>query len=128
MYLGTAQNLTSRKGIEERVLSTIQTRFVLSSLYLIHNSHIPHLQGGDEEKFKLVVEAHSVLSDPRRRDRYDMGEDEDGMSDSSGMGNMNQMDLAELFAQFHGGGGFGGGFTHTSFGGGGSRQTHGFPY
>ena len=39
-------------------------------------------QGGDEEKFKLVVEAHGVLSDPRRRERYDLGEDEDGLSDS----------------------------------------------
>ncbi|KAG2042760.1 hypothetical protein BDR03DRAFT_990382 [Suillus americanus] len=35
-------------------------------------------KGGDEEKFKLVVEAHAVLSDPQRRERYDMGEDEDG--------------------------------------------------
>ncbi|GLB41504.1 putative TPR-like protein [Lyophyllum shimeji] len=74
-------------------------------------------KGGDEEKFKLVVEANAVLSDPRRRERYDMGEDEDGMTDSSGMGGgmggMSQADLAELFAQFSGGpfggGGFGGG-------------------
>lgn len=76
------------------------------------------LKGGDEEKFKLVVEAHGVLSDPRRRERYDMGEDEDGMSEGpgGGMGGMSQMDLAELFAQFHGGGG--------GFGGGGGRQSH----
>ncbi|KIM90142.1 hypothetical protein PILCRDRAFT_811871 [Piloderma croceum F 1598] len=74
-------------------------------------------KGGDEEKFKLVVEAHSVLSDPRRRERYDLGEDEDGM------GGMNQMDLTEIFAQFHSGGGFGG------FNSGGPRgQTHGFPF
>jgi DnaJ family protein C protein 7 len=85
-------------------------------------------KGGDEEKFKLVVEAHSVLSDPRRRERYDLGEDEDGMSDSSGMGGMggmSHMDLAELFAQFHGGGG--GGFS--SFGGGAGRaHSHGFSF
>ena len=86
----------------------------------IPNTHIVYFQGGDEEKFKLVVEAHGVLSDPRRRERYDLGEDEDGMSDS-GMGGMNQMDLAELFAQFHGGGGFSGGFTS-----GGRGQQHGF--
>jgi DnaJ family protein C protein 7 len=30
-------------------------------------------KGGDEEKFKLVVEANAVLSDPQRRERYDMG-------------------------------------------------------
>ncbi|KAI0058879.1 protein prenylyltransferase [Artomyces pyxidatus] len=75
-------------------------------------------KGGDEEKFKLVVEAHAVLSDPRRRERYDLGEDEDGSMDSSGMGGgmhgMNQADLANMFAQFGGGGGF-------AFGGGGPR-------
>ncbi|KAL6297874.1 protein prenylyltransferase [Sparassis latifolia] len=76
-------------------------------------------KGGDEEKFKLVVEAHSVLSDPRRRERYDMGEDEDGGNNGmGGMGGMHPMDLSELFAQFHAqSGGFtGGGFQ--SFGGG----------
>ncbi|KAJ7132172.1 hypothetical protein C8R44DRAFT_829450 [Mycena epipterygia] len=78
-------------------------------------------KGGDEEKFKLVVEANAVLSDPQRRERYDMGEDEDGMSESSGMNGMNGMDLSELFAQFHGGGGgFGGGFP----GGGGFQSGH----
>jgi hypothetical protein len=35
------------------------------------------VQGGDEEKFKLVVEANAVLSDPHKRERYDMGEDSD---------------------------------------------------
>ncbi|KAJ7027927.1 hypothetical protein C8F04DRAFT_964716 [Mycena alexandri] len=76
-------------------------------------------KGGDEEKFKLVVEANAVLSDPQRRERYDMGEDEDGMSESSA-GMHGGVDLSELFAQFHGGGGgFGGGFGGGGFGGGG---------
>lgn len=71
-----------------------------------------------------------MLSDPQRRERYDMGEDEDGMSESSGMGGMNGMDLSELFAQFHGGGGsFGGGFGGGGFGGGmhshGGGRSHG---
>lgn len=74
-----------------------------------------YLQGGDEEKFKLVVEANSVLSDPRKRERYDNGDDEDGGMDG-GMGGMGGVDLSELFAQFHGGGG---GFPGASFGGGG---------
>ncbi|KIY51902.1 protein prenylyltransferase [Fistulina hepatica ATCC 64428] len=89
-------------------------------------------KGGDEEQFKLVVEAHAVLSDPERRQRYDLGEDEDGMS--NGMGGMPAgMDLSELFAAFQGrafggdfggGGGFDGGFggfsggTYSSFHGG----------
>ncbi|KAJ7746729.1 hypothetical protein DFH07DRAFT_962814 [Mycena maculata] len=85
-------------------------------------------KGGDEEKFKLVVEANAVLSDPQRRERYDMGEDEDGMSDGSGMGGgMNGMDLSELFAQFHGGGGGfspGGGFGGGGFSGGFSGGSH----
>ncbi|EED80259.1 predicted protein [Postia placenta Mad-698-R] len=83
-------------------------------------------KGGGEEKFKLVVEAHSVLSDPARRECYNMGEDEDGMGSDmgsmGGMGSMSPMDLSELFAQFHGGSGFGGGV----FGDGGSGRRSGF--
>jgi len=79
-------------------------------------------KGGDEEKFKLVAEAYAVLSDPQRRERYDAGEDEDGMdSGMGGMGGMSPMDVAELFAQFHG---RGGSFRQSSFGG----HSHGFPF
>ncbi|PPQ76436.1 hypothetical protein CVT24_013314 [Panaeolus cyanescens] len=94
-------------------------------------------KGGDEEKFKLVVEAHAVLSDPQRRERYDMGEDEDGMNDGGmgGMGGfgggMSAMDLEEIFAQFGGGGPrFGGGhFGGGGFGGGRRGHSHsGFPF
>jgi len=44
-------------------------------------------KGEDEEQFKLVVEANVVLSDSQRRERYDLGEDEDGMN-GGGMGGM----------------------------------------
>ncbi|KAH8830201.1 hypothetical protein DL96DRAFT_1525532 [Flagelloscypha sp. PMI_526] len=76
-------------------------------------------KGGDEEQFKLVSEAYSILSDPVKRQRYDDGEDDD----DHGPGGMPAgMDLSELFAQFHGGGGFGGmgggGFGGGGFGGG----------
>lgn len=75
-------------------------------------------KGGDEEKFKLVVEAHSVLSDPQRRVRYDRGEDEDGgMTGGDPFGGMGGMDINDILAAMHGGGHFGGGF-----GGGGSRR------
>ena len=83
-------------------------------------------KGGDEEKFKLANEAFSVLSDPQRRQRYDMGEDDSEYGGGSGgMASMNPEDIAEIFAQFGGGvpRGFGGGggfsfHTHGGSGGG----------
>ncbi|KAI0692557.1 protein prenylyltransferase [Cytidiella melzeri] len=92
-------------------------------------------KGGDEEKFKLVAEAHSVLSDSQKRRRYDLGEDED---DTGGI------DLSDLFGgrggfapgfafSSGGSGGFGGGFGGGGFGGGfgghghSHSRPHGFP-
>jgi DnaJ family protein C protein 7 len=69
----------------------------------------------------LVVEAHAVLSDPHRRERYDLGEDEDGTADSSQMRGGMPPDLAAMFAQF--GSSQGSGF---SFNAGGPRGFHGF--
>lgn len=86
-------------------------------------------KGGDEEKFKLVAEAFAVLSDPQRRQRYDMGE-EDSEYGGGGMGGMDPRDFSDLFAQFGGGmppgfGGGGGGF-HSFHSHGGGRG--GFPF
>ncbi|GAB1518568.1 hypothetical protein RhiTH_001630 [Rhizoctonia solani] len=102
-------------------------------------------KGGDEEKFKILTEAYTVLSDPQRRRRYDMGVDEDGESAGGGMGGMGdpmmgmQMNLAEMLAQMQGGGrggfggfgGFGGGGGFPGGGGGGfpgGGHTHGFGF
>lgn len=63
-----------------------------------------------------------MLSDPHRRERYDLGEDEDGMNGSSHTQGGMPPDLANMFAQFgtgHGGGGF-------SFNTGGSNGFRGF--
>lgn len=83
-------------------------------------------KGGDEEKFKLVAEAFAVLSDPQRRQRYDLGEEDSEYG--GGSGGMDPHDIAELFAQFgggmprgFGGGGFGGGGFHTFHNHGGDR-------
>ncbi|TFY57597.1 hypothetical protein EVJ58_g6922 [Rhodofomes roseus] len=72
-------------------------------------------KGGDEEKFKLVVEAHSILSDPVKRQRYDMGEDDEDMMG----GGMGGMDINDLFAHLNRNGGGFGGFGGSPFGGGG---------
>ena len=75
-----------------------------------HNLLTTLLQGGDEEKFKLIVEAHAVLSNPERRDRYDNGFDEDGQTEGGGMGGMGggvPVDLAEILRAMGGGGGGG---------------------
>lgn len=78
-----------------------------------------------------MAEAHAVLSDPHRKERYDLGEDEDGMNGggSGGFGGggfpggMNPSDIEEIFAQFAG----------ARFGGGARRgaphgHSHGFPF
>jgi DnaJ family protein C protein 7 len=77
-----------------------------------------------------------MLSDPRRRRRYDLGEDEDGMNGGGGQsgmggmggfGGMSPMDMEEIFAPFGGGMSR---FGKRPFRGGGGRRghTHGFPF
>jgi len=47
-------------------------------------------KGGDEAKFKDLVEAYAIIGDSEKRARYDRGEDESmgGMPDFGGMGSM----------------------------------------
>lgn len=52
------------------------------------------------------MEAHSILSDPQKRQRYDMGEDDEemGFGGMGGMNGMNGMDFADIFTHFQPGG------------------------
>ena len=76
----------------------------------------------------MVAEAHAVLSNPQRRERYDLGEDEDGMNGGGGggfgggFGGMHPSDMEEILAQFGFGGGGGGGGGHRG------SHTHGFSF
>ena len=72
----------------------------------------------EEKKFKEVGEAYNVLSDPKKRARYDNGQDLDELGhDMSGAGDI---DPNLLFQAFFGGGGGGfssGGRSRGGFGG-----------
>eukprot|EP00118_Oscarella_pearsei_P028830 m.3045 g.3045 ORF g.3045 m.3045 type:complete len:509 (+) comp9026_c0_seq1:154-1680(+) len=88
-----------------------------------HASGTPEEKEEAEKNFKEVGEAYSVLTDKRKKDRYDRGEDLEEMD-------MSGFDPSSLFASFFGGGGSpfgGGGFSFAggpgpgpgfSFGGG----------
>ena len=69
-----------------------------------------------EKKFKAVSEAYEVLSDPKKKEKYDQF-GEDGLKDGFGGGGPG-MDPHDIFSQFFGGGG-GGGFGGMPGGGGG---------
>ena len=73
-------------------------------------------QGGDEAKFKEINEAHEVLSNPEKKQRYDQF----GSAGLGGQGGAGGFSSAEGFNFDFGGGGFGDLFD--SFFGGGARR------
>ncbi|CAK7210537.1 Type I HSP40 co-chaperone [Sporothrix bragantina] len=81
------------------------------------NAHNP----AAEEKFKEISHAYEVLSDANKRQVYDQY-GEAGLE--GGAGGAGGMPAEDLFAQFFGGQGFGGGLGGM-FGGGGGMQSRG---
>ncbi|XP_077974438.1 dnaJ homolog subfamily C member 7-like [Styela clava] len=82
-----------------------------------HSHDSEEVQKEEERKFKECGEAFAVLSDPKKKDRYDRGEDIDGPS-------MGDFDASNIFQMFFGGGGPGGGFHFPGGGGGGPGEFH----
>jgi len=76
----------------------------------------------EEKKFKEVGEAYAVLSDAKKRARYDNGQDLDDLD--SGMGAGGDIDPNLLFQAFFGGGGSPFGFSSSR---GNTRSAGGFP-
>ena len=82
-----------------------------------HSNDTEEEKAEAERMFKEVGEAYGILSDARKKQRYDSGQDlEDG-----GMGGMGDIDPTMLFQSFFGGGGGGMGFGGM---GGGGRRGH----
>ncbi|XP_041373976.1 dnaJ homolog subfamily C member 7-like [Gigantopelta aegis] len=80
-----------------------------------HSHDTPEVQKEEEKKFKEVGEAYGILTDSKKRARYDNGEDLDDV-DSGGFADIDPNQIFQAF--FGGGAGPGGpGFQHFSFGG-----------
>ena len=89
-----------------------------------------------EKKFKEVGEAYGVLSDTKKRTRYDQGHDIEDL-DGGGHGGSpfaQDIDPNHIFQAFFGGGGMpggmpgGGGGQHFGFGGPGGHSSQGFSF
>merc|ERR1711962_1138342 len=93
-----------------------------------HSHDTVDKQKEEEKKFKELGEAYSILSDSKKKARYDSGQD---LDDEGGFGFADSVDPNQIFQAFFGGGNMGG----FSFGGhpggshfhGGHGQHQGFP-
>ncbi|KAL4217288.1 DnaJ subfamily C member 7 [Mactra antiquata] len=82
-----------------------------------HSHDTPEVQKQEEHKFKEVGEAYSVLSDQKKRQRYDNGHDLEDLEGFGGAG-FHDIDPNVIFQSFFGGGGQQYGFGGAGGGGG----------
>merc|ERR1712025_1051795 len=83
-----------------------------------HSSATEEEKKEAEKKFKEIGEAYGVLSDAKKRNRYDQGHDIDDL-EGHGHGYSSDIDPNQIFQAFfsQGGGGCQGGAQHFTFGG-----------
>ncbi|XP_041742979.1 dnaJ homolog subfamily C member 7-like [Coregonus clupeaformis] len=101
LNLGVGKNATEdeiKKAYRKRALMHHPDR---------HSAATPEVQKEEEKKFKEVGEAFTVLSDPKKKTRYDCGHDLE--DDSNNMGDFNANNIFKTFF-----GGPAGGFSFES--------------
>jgi DnaJ family protein C protein 7 len=99
------------------------TFYIFYNFFLDKNAESEESRKKAETMFKDVGEAYSVLSDAKKRARYDQGADLDEIENGGGFGGAD-VDVNQIFQMFFqgGGGGFGGGHGgHGHSHGGGPR-------
>jgi len=110
-----------KKAYKKRALATHPDR---------HASATEAEKKEQENKFKELGEAYDVLSDTKKRSRYDNGHDLEDLDGGAGFGGP-EMDPNQIFQAFFGGGGGGPGMRQQqgfSFGGGAGAPGQSFSF